>query len=322
MIIKDQSSLDCPICNRVMKATGQTLYDDRYGYPGIFPIFTCKHCGHASLLAKFSADELTELYSNYYPRTAIDVKNHVVPKECSGFKAWIDGLHCKAFRWVPRSVSVLDIGCGFGETLGYHQNRGCDVYGVEADQNIQRVANEFGYKVQVGLFNSDNYKEAYFDYVTLDQVIEHVTDPNTMLRGIERVLKSGGVIIITTPNLSGWGARLFGRYWINWHAPYHLHHFSVESMQASAFQAGLILDSSRTITSSDWLYYQWIHMFTFPKEKTPSLFWLSSNNMPIHHKIIIVTLRFIHKLGINHVLTRFFDILGMGDSRIYFLRKP
>jgi hypothetical protein len=34
------------------------------------------------------------------------------------------------------------------------------------------------------------------------------------------------MVIIGTPNANGWGARVFGRYWINWHAPYHLHFFN------------------------------------------------------------------------------------------------
>jgi 2-polyprenyl-3-methyl-5-hydroxy-6-metoxy-1,4-benzoquinol methylase len=318
----DQSRVNCSICGYVMDATGRTFYDDRYGYPGTFSTFGCRHCGHISLHADFTPKQLTDLYSNYYPRSALDVENHTPPKECEGFGAWFDGIRCKAFRWVPPGVRVLDIGCGFGETLGYHQARGCEVHGVEADQNILRVAEKFGYNVHVGLFDPELYAPGYFDYVTLDQVIEHVTDPVATLRGIERVLKPGGVAILSTPDASGWGARLFGRYWINWHTPYHLQLFSLRSMKAAAERAGLVLESSRTITSSEWLYYQWIHLLSFPNKGVPSQFWAHLNHMSFPQKIGMHMLAWMHRTRLNHLVTRIFDALDVGDCRLYFLRKP
>ena len=57
----------------------------------------------------------------------------------------------------------------------------------------------------------------YFDYVTLDQVAEHVTDPLALMRGVARVLKPGGKVVITTPNARSLGARIFRRKWLrNW----------------------------------------------------------------------------------------------------------
>ncbi len=312
----------CPVCDGGMVSTGKSVYDDRYAYPGEFLLLGCKQCGHISLKADFTPEQLTDLYSNYYPRAALDVENHAPHQECAGLGAWFDGVRCKAFRWVPPRVRVLDIGCGFGETLGYHRVRGCDVHGVEADQNIRRVAERYGYQVQVGLFDPESYPAGFFDYVTMDQVIEHVTDPMATLCGIERVLKSGGIAILSTPNASGWGARLFGRYWINWHAPYHLQFFSFQSMRLAAEKAGLVLELSRTITSSEWLYYQWIHLLNFPEKGHPSPFWAHIDTMSVSRRIGMRVLSWMHRLKINHLLTRLFDASDVGDSRIYVLRKP
>jgi 2-polyprenyl-3-methyl-5-hydroxy-6-metoxy-1,4-benzoquinol methylase len=305
-----------------MDATGLTLYDDRYGYPGVFPTFRCRDCVHVSLRADFSAEQLTDLYSNYYPRSARDIESHNPPKVRKGFGLWFDGLRCKAFRWVPPDVRILDIGCGFGESLGYHQARGCEVYGVEADENIRRLAEKYGYKVHIGLFDPEQYIPDYFDYVTLDQVIEHFIDPISTLRGIERVLKPGGVVVLSTPNASGWGARLFGRYWINWHSPYHLQFFSKRSMRLAAERAGLVLERSQAVTSSEWLYYQWLHLLTYPEMGHQSEFWMNRNKINVLKKIVMRALKFMHWMRVNHIVTRFFDALDVGDSRLYFLRKP
>ncbi|MDA8090987.1 MAG: class I SAM-dependent methyltransferase [Nitrospiraceae bacterium] len=312
--------LTCIICNgRTLK--GKVLYDDRYGYKGLFRLVRCAECGHMFLEDGVDKRDLEDLYSNYYPRRAFDIDSHKPRAEASGFKAWFDGEYGSAFRWVPEKVKVLDIGCGFGETLGYHKARGCDVFGVEADENIRRVADKFGYKVHVGLFDPSLYEENCFDYVTMDQVIEHVLDPVETLRGVARVLKPGGLAILSTPNGGGWGAKVFGRRWINWHVPYHNQFFSVRSMRMAAEKAGLSLEKTITITASAWLHYQWIHLLTRPREGTPSVFWSPDGRYKFPQIIPVAGLALISRLKIDHMATRLFDAMGIGDNRLFFLRK-
>src|SRR3546814_9753870 len=135
-------------------------------------------------------------------------------------------------------VTILDVGCGFGEALGYHRARGCDAHGIEADRNILRVAQRHGLNVTAGLFEAACYAPQKFDIVTLDQVIEHASDPAALLRNGHQVLKPGGPAFVSTPNPNGWGAKLFGRRWIHWHAPYHLHYFTRHSMKRLAAKIG------------------------------------------------------------------------------------
>jgi SAM-dependent methyltransferase len=243
-------------------------------------------------------------------------------QEKSGLGVWLAGEKSSPFRWVPRNVRVLDIGCGFGESLGYHRARGCDVYGVEADENIRRVSERFGYKVHVGLFDPGAYEANFFDFVTMSQVIEHMTNPVQTLRGIAQVLKPGGVAILSTPNTDGWGAKVFGWRWINWHVPYHLQFFTPYSMQLAAEQAGLVVETTMTITPSAWLHYQWIHLLACPPEGTPSVFWAAHGKWSFMQKLALKALSIAHRCKIDHAITRLFDALGVGDSRLYFLRKP
>lgn len=303
------------------------LFDDRYGYPGKFSLMRCRVCDHAFLQHDFTPEQLTDLYSNYYPRSNFNLDSYRPHREETGFLAWLDGSRSSAFRWVPKQVRVLDVGCGFGESLGYHTERGCDVYGVEADGNIRRVAEKFGYRVHVGLFEPDIYEPDFFDYVTMDQVMEHMIDPVETLLGVAQILKPGGKAILTTPNANGWGARMFGRKWINWHAPYHLQFYSKQSMYKLAGKAGLKIESVQTITASAWLYFQWLHLLTYPKPGQPSDFWAGSacGKHPAFGpsvKIIMRLLGLINRSRVNHLITRFFDALGMGDNYIFVLGKP
>jgi 2-polyprenyl-3-methyl-5-hydroxy-6-metoxy-1,4-benzoquinol methylase len=314
------SSHECPICGVKCKAQ-ISVYDDRYGYPGVYELYACAQCGHRSLNAGMTPEAIAALYTNYYPRSTFDATTWGPPGESAPWRIWFLGLKASAFRWVPRNVRVLDIGCGFGESLGYHRDRGCDVYGVEADENILRVARLHGLNVRVGLFNASNYEPESFDVVTLDQVIEHVSDPLTVLAGVHQVLKTDGLLILSTPNAAGWGARIFGRRWIHWHAPYHQQFFSARSISTAANRAGFVVERRRTVTNSAWLGYQWAHLVTFPSPGTPSSFWSSKTARTPTERILLAMLAGISRLGVNSVLTRVFDSLGIGDNVVYVLRR-
>ena len=316
----DRDSVPCTICGDITDFLFP-LYDDRYGFPGVFEIYRCPACSHCTLAADFSNNEIIDLYSNYYPRSDFSLDDFKPRKEVSGFSAWLNGERRSAYAWVPENVRILDVGCGFGETLAYHKERGCDVYGVEADENIKRVADKFGFNVHVGFFDSEIYEPDFFDYVTFDQVIEHCPDPLETFKGLSRILKPGGVAILSTPNANGWGARAFGRFWINWHTPYHVEFFSSESISLAAEQSDLKVEKIKTITSSEWLLYQWIHLITFPKQGVPSIFWTQSSSKSLIEKYTLYILSIFHRTKVNHMLTRAFDSLGVGDNYLFFLRK-
>jgi methionine biosynthesis protein MetW len=282
---------------------------------------TCATCGHRTLDARMDAAQISELYTRYYPRSGFDVEQWTPPREEGPWTTWWRGLRASAFRWVPPRVRVLDIGCGFGESLGYHRARGCDAHGVEADRNILRVAARHGLQVKVGLFDADQYDPASFDVVTLDQVIEHVVDPDVLLSGVHRVLKAGGAAVLSTPNAGGWGARLFGQRWIHWHAPYHLQFFSARSMARSAAQAGFHIEKHVTVTNAAWLDFQWGHLATLPAPGEPSCYWSGAAQRGLGVRVALKLFRLVDRVGINVLVTRLLDAMGLGDNVIYVLRK-
>ncbi len=311
----------CPACGAPTRVRFRRIYDDRYGYPGYFAMNRCGGCGHSHVTQAFEPRHLTRLYSQFYPRAQMTLDDFVPIPETSGLRSWWNGDRASAFRWVPKGVRVLDIGCGFGQTLEYHQRRGCEVHGVEADENIRRVADRFGFKVHVGLFDPAVYEPGYFDCVTLDQVVEHSTDPLALLKGVARVLKPGGTVVASTPNPASLTARLLGRYWVHWHVPYHLQFYTTRSMSELARRAGLELEGTRTVTSSEWLFYQWLHLFAFPYPGVRSGFWAPDAERRFFERKIYRILGLMRRLRLNHLATRVLDALGIGDNRLYFLRK-
>lgn len=312
---------ECPICGGA-SVRALEVYDDRYGYPGNFRLCRCADCGHRYLEdTKFSDAQIQALYSDYYPRRSMRPEDYRTEVERSGFSAWLEGARASAFRWVPRDVKVLDIGCGFGQALGYHADRGCEVWGVESDENVRVIAELQGFNLRIGVFRPEDFPQEYFDVVTMDQVIEHARDPVSTLAGVRKVMKPGGMVIVSTPNAAGWGASVFGGRWINWHAPYHLHFFTRRSMRIAASRAGLEVEPLGTVTSSEWLYYQWLHIATHGAPGRPATFW--TGGAPAGHagRAVQRIASLLHRAKVNHLVTRLFDALGLGDSQLFRLRR-
>jgi SAM-dependent methyltransferase len=312
----------CVLCDGSCELRLAGLYDDRHGYPGRFDLLECAGCGHRQLDAAFSDTELARLYREYYPRRDAPAADITPQPETAGLRAWLDGDRSLAFRWVPRNVRVLDVGCGFGRALAYHQARGCDAWGVEADENARLAAEKLSVRIRIGSFDPAMFEAGSFDVVTMDQVIEHAADPVRFLGGAASLLRAGGQLVLSTPNSRGWGAGLFGRKWINWHVPYHLQQFSRRSLRLLARKAGLEVVALRTLTSSAWLLYEWLHLASLPPEGRRSFFWdpqRAEGAIPAGRRRLIAR---THELQLNHLLTRAADALGVGDNFVCVLRKP
>lgn len=311
----------CPACGSVETARRYRLFDDRYGFPGIFHYQWCQQCGHAFCENPLEEKEFESLYTTRYPRAKVDPATHKPHSEPRGFRAWLNGTRRSAYCYVPRGVRVLDIGCGTCESLGYHASRGCRAVGVESDSNVSKIAVAHGYDVKIGLFSPEEYGSDSFDYVTLDQVFEHMTDPLACLLRISSVLRPGGAVVISTPNMDGWGVRFFGKKWINWHAPYHLNLFTPDSLSRFAGSAGFDIRDIKTLTSSDWLHFQWCHVMTYPTEAVASDYWTNRPPQKQLTRLLLKGCSLVHAMKINHLLTRFFDLIGKGDNIVAILEK-
>ncbi len=112
--------------------------------------------------------------------------------------------------------------------LGYGEVRGC-YYGKAGDQNQRSVTSASGetFECTVDLFDAEKdafpYPDASFSTVLCCELLEHLTvDPLHMMSEINRILKPGGHLVLTTPNvaslrslagiLQGFHPQLFSAY--------------------------------------------------------------------------------------------------------------
>ena len=114
------------------------------------------------------------------------------------------GLIC---RRVPMSSDVMDVGCaGGGLAMALESARRCRVLACDIDPEAVATARAKGLEAIVADLSVQTAAEVakgrQFDVVVLADVLEHLAEPGRLLRGVAHVLRPGGKVLISFPNVS------------------------------------------------------------------------------------------------------------------------
>ncbi len=102
---------------------------------------------------------------------------------------------------------VLDLGCGEGNISQRLKSMGFDVTAADADRSRFRHGDSVPF-YPCDLEKALPFPDGQYDYVLFAEVIEHLRNPFFVVREISRVLKEGGVLVISTPNILNLGSRM------------------------------------------------------------------------------------------------------------------
>jgi SAM-dependent methyltransferase len=144
-----------------------------------------------------------------------------------------------------RKAEVIDIGCATGALLGVLRERGWRCRGIEISPAAEHARRERGLEVSGLPLEENHFQEGVFDLALASHLIEHLNDPAGLVREAHRILRPGGRFLVTTPNIAGFQARLFGGRWRS--AIFdHLYLFSRRTLGALLEGAGFTVE--RTVT--------------------------------------------------------------------------
>jgi 2-polyprenyl-6-hydroxyphenyl methylase/3-demethylubiquinone-9 3-methyltransferase len=145
--------------------------------------------GRSAMLHKLNPVRLT------YIRDQID--QHWQTDECSRTP-----LHGKV---------ALDVGCGAGLLAEPLARLGAGVTGIDASPEVIAVArvhsSAMGLEVDYRAGDVQELK-GQFDLITCMEVIEHVADPAAFVKALAKRLAPNGLLIMSTPNATGWSKLL------------------------------------------------------------------------------------------------------------------
>ena len=153
------------------------------------------HYGSKSFGTDEKRDELVEHNLNQF-------------KEKWGFHPWyytyVREEIIKMIQCQTSPLRVLEVGCGFGETLGRIQYLypDAEIHGVEIMENVAAIAKN---KLPIMCDNIETmdlpFDKEYFDYIIFADVLEHLVSPQTVLKKIHPYLKPNGHVLTSIPNI-------------------------------------------------------------------------------------------------------------------------
>jgi len=280
---------DQPKCPLTGAAPDRLLFssrDTRFGDELINQIYYCSKSDVALVYPPLSKEQLNELYERHYsnpdakiipaPEGSTSpyigyrgggyfdriVANTVLPQSlCRGVR-WDDETTEQLIANVPGlsrqhgHIAFLDVGCFDGKLLdSISKVTDWKTYGLEPNSKAAEQAWAKGHSVWLGFAEDATYvvpPEMSFDVIHLGQTIEHVGDPLMVVRRLRGLLKPGGRIVLSTPNLWSKQIDLFGPTWSHWHPPYHRFLFSPKSLRMMAHLADMDFVRIRSYSHPYW----------------------------------------------------------------------
>jgi len=151
---------------------------------------------------------------------------------------------------------LLDIGCGTGIFLEVAGRAGWQAEGVEVSEYAARQARQRGLHVICQAIGDVALERATYDCVTLWDVIEHLPDPLEVLRKAAGALRAGGVLALSTGDVTSLCARLSGAAWHLFTLPEHLYFFSPTAIRRLFGRAGCKV--VRVVREVNWVPVEYI----------------------------------------------------------------
>jgi 2-polyprenyl-3-methyl-5-hydroxy-6-metoxy-1,4-benzoquinol methylase len=263
------------------------ITDHRYG-----TTLSLVRCGECDFI--FSNDkEVDELVSLYEKMSD------------PGYEESQQGRHLQ-MRWLlskarnanPSARSLLDVGAGSGLLVAEAKCFGFDAIGVEPSRSLVQSGRRL-YQVDLleGVFPHPKLSDDRFDVIFLVDIIEHISTPLELLRHCAAALSPQGVIILVTPNVDSFVARLLGQRW--WHFRLaHVGYFSQASLLKAAERAGLTVAehfSAKWFFQVSYLmkrleFYLPLSEFNRFVQRWQSFRWLYDRVIPInlHDSLVLV----------------------------------
>ncbi len=229
----------CDLCSSEDIPQKFRLKDRLHAIKGNFSLSICNRCGLIFQNPQLSEKEL----SKYYPQDYISYNKGKSPRDKmigllyqvyysnkrSNFLKLLFLPVKSLLRGMPykKNAKYLDIGCGDGSFLKLVKQMGMEPHGV--DPFLKKSVQEL--KIKNVSLHDAKYPNEFFDFITLNNVLEHMPNPLKILIECERILKKEGKILVNVPNSTSLNYHLFSSNWVSLDAPRHLYIFSNKTLE-------------------------------------------------------------------------------------------
>ncbi len=182
----------------------------------------CKDCGMISVNPHLNDEGLSKVYQDYF-------SNRLDEKEFSEKRKIMYKID---HDWITKFINhgkMLDVGCAGGQFLSAFDPKKWERQGVEIDDDtVEFAKTEYDIPISVGYFPEISFEEK-FDLIVIRGVIEHFSDPISVLKKCAEVLKPNGFLFITaTPVGNSFAFDVYREKWVLFTPLGHIHYFTVD----------------------------------------------------------------------------------------------
>lgn len=247
-------TVSCNLCGSSRTQPELEVQDWLHGSGETFHLVRCCNCGLVYLNPRPDRANIDRYYNErgYYAYQLVDENNILVGSRHMR-------LASRLTKTLTQAGAMLDVGCGNGSFLWAMQRQGWRVAGVELHVLTAERLRRHGLTVFAGNFGELNLPERSYDLITMLEVLEHLHDPIGALRQAYNLIRPGGRLFITVPNIGSLEYHLFKAGWVALEPPLHLYHFNPLTLRIMLEQVGFTVDRVATtssvagLTRSPWL---------------------------------------------------------------------
>jgi len=121
-----------------------------------------------------------------------------------------------------KSEPILELGCGAGHPLRRLRAGGfTNMHGADRNASLGDALRASGIGFTACDLDEGVAVTGCYHTILMIYVLEHLADPEGLLRACTKLLVPGGQLLVLTPNAASIGHRIFGRFWAGLHAPRH-----------------------------------------------------------------------------------------------------
>ena len=134
------------------------------------------------------------------------MENKKMERSKEGITA-IESVYDRVLELLPsdKNLKILDAGCGIGNLIKRLLEDGFkNITGLDMEDSL-KIKNPF---IKADL-NKELMLNEKFDVIICQEVIEHLENPRHLLRELKKILRKDGIMILTTPNIFYWKARIY-----------------------------------------------------------------------------------------------------------------
>ncbi len=204
----------CKICNG-------SVFIPKYRFPEC-NVIRCTECGLVQVKEKID--------TNY-----IYSKNYFSHGKRGGGAVRFEQK--RRIKWLKKcglkpGSKLLDAGCATGEFLSMAVDA-YDSYGIDiSEYAVEQAIQQYPFlcnRIKIGSLEQTEF-EASFDAVVMWDVIEHLQNPRETISRLIKLLKPGGLFVVSTPNIGTLTAKLSGEKWPFMTPPEHQSFFDTNTL--------------------------------------------------------------------------------------------